>query len=62
MGVTIREGRKRQIRRMFSALGHPVVSLKRVSFGPIVLGEQPQGTLRPLSAEEVESLKRDAGL
>jgi 23S rRNA pseudouridine2605 synthase len=58
--ITIREGRKRQLRRMFSAVGHPVVALKRVSFGPIVLGDQPQGTLRALSAEEVEELKAEA--
>ena len=60
--LTIREGRKRQVRRMFSSLGHPVVALRRVRFGPIELGEQPQGTIRPLSAEEVDALKRDAGL
>jgi 23S rRNA pseudouridine2605 synthase len=47
---------------MLSAIGHPVVSLRRVRFGPIELGEQPQGTVRPLTAEEVAALKREAGL
>lgn len=60
--ITIREGRKRQLRRMFSAVRHPVVSLKRVRFGPIELGEQAQGTIRALSAAEVAELRRDAGL
>jgi 23S rRNA pseudouridine2605 synthase len=60
--ITIREGRKRQLRRMFSAIGHPVVALKRVSFGPLELGEQLPGTLRELRAEEVGALREAAGL
>jgi 23S rRNA pseudouridine2605 synthase len=55
--ITVREGRKRQVRRMFAALRHPVVGLKRVSFGPIELGDQPSGTVRALSAEEVAALR-----
>ncbi len=55
--ITVHEGRKRQVRRMFAALRHPVVRLKRVSFGPVELGEQPSGTVRELSAEEVAALK-----
>ncbi|TLM97438.1 MAG: rRNA pseudouridine synthase, partial [Actinobacteria bacterium] len=38
MEITITEGRKRQVRRMFSAVGHPVIELERVSFGPLLLG------------------------
>jgi 23S rRNA pseudouridine2605 synthase len=60
--ITIHEGRKRQVRRMFSAVGHPVVDLKRISFGPVELGDQREGTIRPLSAEEVAALKEAAGL
>lgn len=60
--ITVREGRKRQVRRMFSAVGHPVVDLKRISFGPVDLGDQREGTLRALSAEEVAALKEAAGL
>jgi pseudouridine synthase len=60
--LTIREGRKRQVRRMLSAIGHPVVSLRRTRFGPVELGDQPQGTVRPLTEGEVASLKREAGL
>jgi 23S rRNA pseudouridine2605 synthase len=59
--LTIREGRKRQIRRMFSAIGHPVVTLRRIAFGPVQLGDQPQGTVRPLTAAELAALKRDTG-
>jgi 23S rRNA pseudouridine2605 synthase len=55
--LRIREGRKRQVRRMLSAVGHPVVRLQRVSFGPIVLGELPAGDVRPLTNEEVEALR-----
>lgn len=58
--ITIREGRKRQVRRMFGAIGHPVVSLRRLALGPLRLGEQPQGTLRELSDEEVLALKAEA--
>lgn len=60
--VTIREGRKRQLRRMFSAIRHPVVTLKRIAFGPILLGDQLSGTIRPLTAEEIAALKADAGI
>lgn len=41
--VTIKEGRKRQIRKMFSAIGYPVLYLKRISMGPFSLGELPKG-------------------
>lgn len=59
IAISIREGRKRQIRRMFSAIGHPVLELHRVSFGPISLGELRPGQVRALTAEEIDDL-RDA--
>lgn len=55
--VTIHEGRNRQVRRMVDAIGHQVVSLKRVGFGPILLGELPRGQWRRLTDAEVRSLK-----
>jgi 23S rRNA pseudouridine2605 synthase len=55
--LRIREGRKRQVRRMLSAVGHPVIRLQRVSFGPIALGELAPGDVRPLTQDEVEALK-----
>jgi len=56
--LTIREGRKRQVRRMCEAVGHPVLALRRVSFGPLVLGDLPAGAHRRLTAAEVERLRR----
>jgi 23S rRNA pseudouridine2605 synthase len=55
--LTIREGRKRQIRRMCDAVGHPVLALRRVAFGPLRLGDLPPGAHRRLSAAEVERLR-----
>ena len=51
--LTIQEGRKREIRRMFEALEVPVTSLKRTRFGPVALGELPAGSWRRLTQEEV---------
>ncbi len=55
--VTIHEGRNRQVRKMFDAIGHQVVSLKRVGFGPIRLDDLPRGMWRRLTDEEVRRLK-----
>ncbi len=46
--IAIREGRKRQVRRMFSAVGHPVLELHRVRFGPIELGDLSRASWRVL--------------
>lgn len=59
--IVIREGRKRQVRRMFSAIGHPVLELHRTTFGPIELGELESAAWRTLTAEEIALLKRTAG-
>jgi 23S rRNA pseudouridine2605 synthase len=56
--VTIHEGRNRQVRRMFEALGHPVLELTRTRFGPLRLGGLPAGHLRPLTAKERAALER----
>jgi 23S rRNA pseudouridine2605 synthase len=56
--ITIHEGRKRQVRRMLDAVGHPVVALERVRFGPLWLGRLAEGRYRRLSAAEVERLRR----
>lgn len=55
--ISIHEGRNRQIRKMIDAIGHQVVSLKRVEFGPISLGDLPCGQWRHLTPLEVEKLK-----
>ncbi len=55
--VVLKEGRSRQIRRMFERIGHPVSKLKRVAIGPIRDAELPSGAWRPLSRGEVERLR-----
>ena len=55
--VSIHEGRNRQVRRMFSAIGHEVVSLKRVGFATIKLHDLPRGQWRRLTDVEVRKLK-----
>jgi len=57
--ITLREGRNRQVRRMLEAVGNRVVSLQRVSFGPLRLGDLSQGKSRRLSDDEIAEL-RDA--
>ena len=56
--VTIHEGRNRQVRRMFDAVGHKVLLLRRVRFGPLELGSLRRGEWRELTAEEVALLHR----
>ena len=58
--ITIHEGRKRQVRRMLEAVGHPARSLVRVGFGPLALGGLPEGASRRLDEQEVEALRRAA--
>jgi 23S rRNA pseudouridine2605 synthase len=59
--LTIREGRKRQVRRMLEAVGHPVLALRRVAFGPLRLGDLAPGAHRRLTAAEVERLRAAPG-
>ena len=54
--LVIHEGRKRQIRRMCRAIGHPVRRLRRTAFGPISLSGIAPGESRVLSAEELAAL------
>jgi len=55
--LTIHEGRKRQVRRMCEEVGHPVVRLVRVRFGPLELGVLKEGRHRRLTSTEVEALR-----
>lgn len=55
--ISIREGRNRQVRKMFAAVGNRVISLERVAIGDIVLGRLLKGHYRKLTKEEVEYLK-----
>lgn len=60
--IAISEGRKRQVRRMFSKIRHPVIELHRVSFGPVPLGDLSRASWRHLSAEEVRALREAVDL
>jgi len=55
--ITMREGRKREVRRMLRAIGHPVQRLVRIRYGPIRLRGLASGEWRRLDAEEVRALE-----
>ncbi|HSF06030.1 MAG TPA: pseudouridine synthase [Methylomirabilota bacterium] len=55
--LTFAEGRKHEVKRYCQALGHPVVRLRRIAFGPVQLGELAVGRWRPLSTREVAALR-----
>ena len=59
--ITLTEGRNRQIRRMFEAVGHHVEKIKRVGYGPLWL-DVPPGISRPLTVREIGQLKSACGL
>lgn len=59
--LVLTEGRKREVRRLLEAVGHPVVTLRRVRFGPIRLGYLPVGAWEALSEEEIQTLERSVG-
>jgi 23S rRNA pseudouridine2605 synthase len=58
--LVLHEGRKRQVRRMCEAVGHSVVALERVGFGPLALGDLGVGEARRLAATEVDALRTAA--
>jgi 23S rRNA pseudouridine2605 synthase len=61
VSIAIHEGRNRQVRKMFDAIGHPVVRLRRVRIGPITDTRLKPGEFRDLTAAEVDALKKVAG-
>ncbi len=54
--IVLKEGKNRQVRRMFEALGHETLRLVRVAIGPITLGDLPKGRWRALSSAELKRL------
>lgn len=56
--MVLREGRKRQIRRMVEKVGYEVLRLIRVRMGPLRLGDLPPGACRPLTREELAAIRR----
>lgn len=60
--IAIREGRKRQVRRMFSKIGHPVLELHRVAFGPVSVDGLSRAGWRHLTADEIAALREVVGM
>ena len=54
--ITIHEGRKRQIKRMFAHIGHPVLHLKRTAYGKLFLGNIPSGKYRQLDSRDLKKI------
>lgn len=55
--VTLYEGKNRQLRRMFEALTYQILHLRRTIFASVKLGDQVEGTVRPLTEREIAALK-----
>jgi 23S rRNA pseudouridine2605 synthase len=60
--VVLMEGRNREARRLFEAVGRHVVALRRVRIGPLHLGSLPAGQTRPLQAKELQEVRLFLGL
>jgi 23S rRNA pseudouridine2605 synthase len=60
--ITVHEGRYHLIKRLMEQVGHPVLKLKRLAFGPLRLEGLPRGTFRELSEREVSALKAKVDL
>jgi 23S rRNA pseudouridine2605 synthase len=60
LSLVLREGRKREVRRLLEAVGCPVERLKRVRFGPVRLGNLAAGAWRELNVDEIRALKAAA--
>jgi 23S rRNA pseudouridine2605 synthase len=58
IAISLLEGRKREVRRMFDAIGYPVLRLRRMRYGPIDLGALPPGEWRELTRDEVAALEQ----
>lgn len=56
--IEICQGKYHQVHRMCKKIGHPVLKLKRVAFGPIKLGELPSGRWRRLKTREIDRLRK----
>ncbi len=61
LSLVLREGRKREVRRLLEAVGHPVLRLRRIGFGPIRLTGVRSGQWRELGKDEIRALRRAAG-
>jgi 23S rRNA pseudouridine2605 synthase len=57
LSMVLREGRKREVRRMWQALGHKVLDLQRIRIDGVQVGNLPEGATRPLTTDEIAALK-----
>ena len=60
--IIIHEGRKRQVRKMFAAIGHPVISLKRTAYGKLSLNNLAPGAYRLLNKEDLKNIFKNISL
>ena len=60
--LTVWEGRYHLVKRLMEKVGHPVLKLKRLAFGPLRLGRLTRGVYRMLTPDEVAALKEAVGL
>ncbi len=58
--IVLSEGKNREIRRILARIGHKVLALQRTSVGPIKLANLAEGDFRPLTGQEIDSLKKTA--
>lgn len=62
LAITVGQGKKRMVRRMCEAVGHPVKRLVRLAMGPLTLGDLPAGQARRLTGKEIMALREAAGI
>ncbi|HSO93327.1 MAG TPA: pseudouridine synthase [Candidatus Dormibacteraeota bacterium] len=62
VGMVLSEGKRREIRRLWQALGHRVLDLQRIRLDGLLLGDLPEGSWRPLERAEVLAVRAAAGL
>lgn len=60
--ITLHQGWNRQIKRMGEAVGHPVLKIKRIAYGPLRLGNLKPGEYRSLKPDEIRRIYEEAGL
>ncbi|MDJ0623128.1 MAG: pseudouridine synthase [Desulfocapsaceae bacterium] len=60
--IIIHEGRKRQVRKMFAAIGHPVNRLKRIAYGSLYLKNIPEGSYRRLNKQDLKKIFKNISL
>lgn len=57
--ITIHEGKKRQVRKMFAAIGHPVINLRRIAYGGLFLAKLGKGSYRILTPKDLQKIFKD---